>query len=80
MSMITQCVYPNLAAEMAGMKKNTLDLAALLGVSRKTAENRLAGRNTFELDEIIKIRNEWFPHATLDYLCSYERSIENACR
>lgn len=80
MSVITRCVFPNLAAEMAGLKKNTIELAELLGVSRSTAEKRLTGRVTFELDEIIKIRNEWFPHATLDYLCSYERSTENAGR
>lgn len=80
MSVLARCAFPNLAAEMAGAKKTTVDLADLLKKSRSTIEKRLTGRAAFELDEIIKVKKEWFPHATLDYLCSYERSVENACR
>ncbi len=60
-------MFPNLNAELArrGMKKK--DFAKMLGISERTAANKLSGKSEFTLSEIRKISGV-FPGMSMDYL------------
>lgn len=58
----------NLKAEMMRQSKSREDLAKLIGVSISTVNNKLTGRMDFKMQEAIKIKTEWFPDLTLEYL------------
>lgn len=60
-------MFRNLNAELARKGMSTMNLADVLGVSKKTANNKLSGRSEFTLSEIKKISGI-FPGASLDYL------------
>lgn len=61
--------YPNLTAEMSRLGIKKLDIARLLNKSAPTVYAKFGSR-TFTTDEMIAIRDKFFPNATLDYLYS----------
>lgn len=61
-------MYDNLRAEMARNGITVKQLSQVLGVSLKTASNRLSGKTDFTLNEALKINRELFPKCKLDYL------------
>lgn len=65
-------MYKNLEAEMAREGVMRKDLAELLNVRYATIIDKLKGRFNFTLDEAFKIRNEYFPHLSLEYLFETE--------
>ncbi len=60
--------YANLRAEMARQGITVKQLAKLLGVSLKTASNRLSGKTEFTLSEALEINEKLFPDCDLSYL------------
>ena len=53
------------------MLKNNIslkDIAILLNLSRNTVSRKVNGKAIFKLDEIIKIRNKFFPEVSLETL------------
>lgn len=65
-------MFPNLRAEMArkGLDNKTLSMG--LGVSPKTLSNKLSGKSEFTLSEIVRIKNQYFPNLSLEYLFEQE--------
>lgn len=61
-------MFRNLIAEMAREGLNAKGIAAGIGVSEKTFRNKLNGKTEFTRSEILKIRNMFFKHLSLDYL------------
>ncbi len=60
-------MFPNLNAEMSRKGISTKQFAEILGVSPKTANNKLAGRTEFTLSEIRTI-SQTFPEVSIGYL------------
>ena len=60
-------MFSNLNAELARRGIKIKDFASLLRVSKKTANNKLAGRTEFTLSE-IKIVAAFFSSMSIDYL------------
>ena len=65
-------MYKNLEAEMVRENVSRKDLAILLNVRYATIIDKLKGRYSFTLDEAFKIKNEYFPHLTFEYLFEVE--------
>ena len=64
-----QVFYPSFKAEAARCGLNpTIVVMEVLGVSQKTAYNKVIGATNFNLVETIKIRDKYFPGKTLDEL------------
>jgi antitoxin component HigA of HigAB toxin-antitoxin module len=63
-------MYPNLKAEMARYGIKTKDIAEVLGITSKSVTNKINHRTFFKVDEIIKIRNTYFPKISIDDLFS----------
>lgn len=63
-------MFPSLRAEMARYGVRTKDIAECLELNRKTAERKLAGSAYVTNVEMWKIRDEFFPGKTIDYLFS----------
>lgn len=61
-------MFPSLYAEMARYGIKTKDIAQLLKINTKTARHKLTGKACFTFAEIKKIRDEFFPKLTVDYL------------
>ena len=68
-------MFNNLNAEIARHNLKTADIAKVLGVSVKTATNKLSGRTEFTLSEIKKIASI-FPNVSIAYL--FDDSTESA--
>ena len=66
-------MFPNLTAELEKMKISTKDFAFRLGISERTARNKLAGKTEFTLAEGVKI-GSMFPDEKLDYLFYFEEN------
>lgn len=66
-------MFHNLNAELARREVTTKQLAEYLGVSCKTANNKLAGRTEFTLSEIKKI-TALIPGVSIDYLFSTDKT------
>lgn len=60
--------YSNLEAEMARKGLLKKDIAETLGVRTATVYDKLKGKHPFTLDEVLKIKNKYFPEFTLEYL------------
>lgn len=58
----------NLKAELARSDKRVQDIAAILGVSYKTAKNKVNGSTPFNCSEMFKLKRKLFPCLTVDYL------------
>ncbi len=65
-------MYRNLEAEMAREGITRKDLAETLGVRYATIIDKMKGRYSFTLDEAFKIRNEYFPNLSFEYLFETE--------
>ena len=65
-------MYPNLRAEMARKNIKSTVVAEVLGISYDTMSNKMTGKSDFTRTEIFKIRDEFFPNLTLDYLLETE--------
>jgi hypothetical protein len=61
-------MYPNLRAEMARYGVKPRDLTKALSISPKSVSNKLVGRTDFRLDEVVSIRDTFFPTLKIDYL------------
>lgn len=61
-------MYPNLDAEMARKGIKRKDLANLFSGRIPTVSDKLNGKFPLLLEEAERIRNEFFPDLTLDYL------------
>ena len=60
--------YVNLEAEIARKGVAKKDIAETLGVRLATVYDKLKGKHPFTLDEVLKIKNKYFPEFTLEYL------------
>lgn len=66
----------NLRAALDAKRISVIAFAALLGISEKTARNKLNGDTDFTLGEAIKIKTELLPEYDLFYL--FERDDDVA--
>lgn len=60
--------YKNLRAEMARNGVTIKQIAMLLGVRFATVSDKLNGRSRFFCDEAIKIKQNFFPANSIEYL------------
>lgn len=65
-------MYKNLEAEIARYDIPKEKLAHSIDKSYQTITLKLNGKFPFTLDEAFKIRNEYFPDLSLDYLFEKE--------
>lgn len=61
-------MYKNLEAEMVRKGITRQDVADLIEVSYNTARNKINGNNQFLLDEAYKVKKEFFPELSFEYL------------
>lgn len=61
-------MYNNLAAEMARKGLTKKDLAEFLDQRYPTVVDKTNGKARFRLDEAVKIKEEFFPDADMEYL------------
>lgn len=66
-------MFENLSRLLNQKRMPIKSFAALLGVSEKTAQNKLQGRTEFTLDEVEKIEAIW-PEYTFHWL--FERKSD----
>ena len=69
-------MYPNLNAEIKRRKKKHSDVATLLDINISTTSDKMTGKSDLKLKECKKIRNEWFPNYTIDYLFELEEELK----
>ena len=60
--------YQNLKAEMKRIGVTQGDIAEFLSMSTNNVSLKINGKVPFTVDEAWKIRERFFPDATLDYL------------
>lgn len=60
--------YQNMKAEMRRFGVTQGDIAAFLKMSTNNVSLKINGKVPFTVDEALKIRDRFFPNATLDYL------------
>ena len=60
--------YQNMKAEMRRFGITQGDIAAFLKMSTNNVSLKINGKVPFTVDEALKIRDRFFPNATLDYL------------
>lgn len=65
-------MFPNLRAEMARKGLTTKQIADCAGITRRTLNNKMAGRFPFKHREMRSIRAAFFSDLTLDYLFAVE--------
>jgi plasmid maintenance system antidote protein VapI len=65
-------MFNNLLAEMARNKISKRDVAMHLGVSEKTLRNYIDGSTKISWLDTLKIKNNYFPHLSLEYLFQTE--------
>ncbi len=58
----------NLKAEMQRYGISISDIASLLGCADKTVRNKLNGKTSFSVPEAFKIKKQFFPDLTVEYL------------
>jgi transcriptional regulator with XRE-family HTH domain len=71
-------MFPNLRAEMARKGLDGIDISARLGCTPKTFSSKMNGKSEFTRAEIFRIRNEFFPNLTIEYLFQTEQSQHTA--
>jgi len=71
-------MFPNLRAEMARKGLAVNEIAVRLGGSAKTLHRKLSGKSEFTRAEIFKIRNEFFPDLSIEYLFQTGRNQNTA--
>ena len=60
--------YDNLLAEMKRSHKRQKDLSDLLNKNPSNVYRMLHQKSKVTLDEAFKVRDEWFPELTIEYL------------
>lgn len=68
-------MFRNLEAEMARHRINKNDLAKLLGVRYATVLDRMKGRYRFYFDDVLLIRDTFFPNQSLEYLFEMSQEV-----
>ena len=58
----------NLISEIAVRKIKKKDIAKALDIDEKTLRLKLDGARQFKANEMLKIKDTFFPELTLDYL------------
>ena len=58
----------NLIAEIAKKSIKKKDIACALDIDEKSLRNKIEGTTQFKANEMLKIRDTFFPEMTLDYL------------
>ena len=58
----------NLKAEMVRKNVTVRDVARVLGVSERTAANKLSGRGQFRSSEMFRLQRVLFPERFIHYL------------
>lgn len=58
----------NLYAEMKKNQVTQVQIAQTLGLSKQTVCAKMTGKQAFTIDEVIKIRDNYFPDQSIDYL------------
>ncbi len=61
-------MYSELKAKMVIEGVTVEDIAKLLNLHRNTVRAKIEGKSKFYIDELKKIRDEFFPEMTLDQL------------
>lgn len=62
--------FPNLEEESARRGISKKEIAAALGVSVRTAHNKLNGKTPFTWPEVVCIQKQFFPDKEKDFLFS----------
>lgn len=70
-------MYPNLKAEMARKKITQLAIAECLNVTPTTISLKLNGKAKLLLPECMKIKNNFFPDCSLEYLFASDEELVN---
>jgi hypothetical protein len=65
-------MFPNLRAEMARKNINNKHLANILDISHDSVGNKMNGRTEFTRLEMFKIKQEYFPDLSIEYLFETE--------
>lgn len=58
----------NLKAEMARNNVEVTDIALAIGQHRNTVSNKIMGKRAFTVPEAVKIKQDFFPDLSIDYL------------
>lgn len=58
----------NLKAEMARQNISQETISKSIGINKRTLYNKISCKSEFTRNEMIKIRDLFFPDLTLDYL------------
>ncbi|MBO1513225.1 XRE family transcriptional regulator [Metabacillus bambusae] len=61
-------MYPNLDAEMARRGLKRKDLACMFRDRAATVSDKLNGKSPFLLDEVFRIKENFFPECDIEYL------------
>lgn len=60
--------YPALESKMVERGISKSDISSLIGVSQKSAYNKFSGKTKFTWDEVVSIKNQFFPEICLEDL------------
>ena len=71
-------MFPNLRAEMARKGLSVNEIASRIGCTSKTFRNKLSGKSEFTRAEVFKIRNEFFPNLSIEYLFQNDQKQNTA--
>ena len=63
-------MFPNLRAEIARHNISSKELAKGIGIAYDSLKNKLNGRTEFTRLEMFRIKKQYFPNCTVDYLFS----------
>lgn len=70
-------MYRNLEAEMVRKGIKRRDISNALGVRYATIIQKLSGKYQFHLDEAFKIKEEFFPELSFEYLFQTDKKKLN---
>ncbi|WP_017416800.1 helix-turn-helix domain-containing protein [Clostridium tunisiense] len=73
-------MYKNLAAEMVRHGISKTQISDVLGVRRATLSDKIRGKHPFKLNEAIKIKNQFFPNLSFEYLFQEQENKESEKR
>lgn len=65
-------MYPNLKAEMARKDITIMDISKELKFRYETLRNKFLGNTDWTRSEMFRIRDNYFPEETLEYLFEKE--------
>ena len=71
-------MYYELLNQMFKNRVSIMDLSKELKLTRNTVSNKIRGKAKFLVDEMITIKNKFFPDVLLDILCRKEQEWEPA--